>query len=819
MESLLNIENFSDIYKISKNFTTTEKGFLFELLTKYIFLLHSNFTHKTQNIWLYDEIPIEIKEKYNLPPKDKGIDLILETFDKDYIPIQCKFRSNVLDKVDWTSLSTFAGQVFVCGFQKAIFVTNTYDINEEIQKCGKISCVYGDFFDNENLGKDFFDNIKRINKKKEMIYIKRIPRDYQKDIIDDSVKYFDKYDRGYLSIACGAGKTFISCKIDNIMNNKLIVIFVPSLYLLSQIYREWAYDYTEEKQVNFILCGSDTETKDIPLIPFLSTNTEGIKSEIQKSIDKYTKTIIISTYQSCNVIKFGLDNKIVDLIIFDEAHKTVNDGFFSIALYDKNIKAKKRLFVTATPKVYREKKVDDKQNHLDEEKYEVVSMDNEKLYGNCIYTYQLSQAIKDKNLTPYEFRIMHINENDIKIAQNKYVNIDDTLCGYHYVATAFMIKDMIEKKEINHLLTYHSKRINAENFSNLLRIILDNKINIGYIDGEMTSNKKYEIIKNFKDNKISILASARVLNEGINIPEVDSVCFVEPRNSGIDIVQCIGRSLRLYKEKEKAKILIPLLEKNLNDNKYSEIIKILKNLNEYDYNIVETIKSQKETNKKLINVSGYNFSEKKNNNDFIDINEIYDKITTQILENIDINTDTDADDQKYLCHHCNRGFNRKDGLDRHLNKKIKCYNEKNIVDPKFNELENRIFKIEKILHALLLDKVKPQKDIAENTDKIVNHMQNNVKKTITTKNIQNIENVENDIYSRFMKTKTKKSTTHIHTKDLYNHFKKWYSEIISEDDIPSNVAFIKNIRKNNLFYKSIKVNNKVSSGLKNLELC
>jgi superfamily II DNA or RNA helicase len=80
-----------------------------------------------------------------------------------------------------------------------------------------------------------------------------------------------------------------------------------------------------------------------------------------------------------------------------------------------------------------------------------------------------------------------------------------------------------EINEINHLLTYHSKCENADNFSKLLKIILNNNICVDYIDGDMSSNKKYQIIKNFKNSGKSILTSARVLNEGINIPEVDSV--------------------------------------------------------------------------------------------------------------------------------------------------------------------------------------------------------------------------------------------------------------------------------------------------------
>jgi hypothetical protein len=96
--------------------------------------------------------------------------------------------------------------------------------------------------------------------------------------------------------------------------------------------------------------------------------------------------------------------------------------------------------------------------------------------------------------------------------------------------------------------------------------------------------------------------------------------------------------------------------------------------------------------------------------------------------------------------------------------------------------------------------------------------QNNIKKEQQIdKKIENL--IENNIYTQFMKTKTKKSTTHIHTKDLYDHFRNWYLDTISKENIPSSAVFIKNVRMNHLFYKSVKINNKVSSGLKNLSLC
>ena len=161
-----NINNFEDVYEYTKNMTSKEKGDLFEIITKYVFLVHPMYSHITKNIWLYNEIPITIKQKFKLPSKDKGIDLILETKD-GYYAIQCKFRTNIYGSITWTELSTFAGQLFVGSFKNAIYVTNTYDVDNEILKCDKIQCVYGDFF--KDLNKDFFDNVINIINNKKIV--------------------------------------------------------------------------------------------------------------------------------------------------------------------------------------------------------------------------------------------------------------------------------------------------------------------------------------------------------------------------------------------------------------------------------------------------------------------------------------------------------------------------------------------------------------------------------------------------------------------------------------------------------------------------
>jgi len=427
MNHFNNIISFEEFQKEIHKLTAIEKGTAFELLTKYIFLLHPNFKNTTKNIYLYNDLSKSMLKQFNLPSYDKGIDLIVQTIDDEYYPIQCKYRDDKFKTVNWTNLSTFVGQAFgISNFKSAIYVTNTIDIDEEVCRSTKIECIYGDFFD--TLDKEFFDNIRNYNKEKECYYKKTKLRDYQMEFLASCIKYFKTNNRGYGTLACGTGKSIMSYYVDKFMLNKLTIIFVPSLYLLSQIFRDWSHENINDIYTKFLLIGSDADVNEKNYKNnglFITTNIEEIKEKINKY--KNNKLIIISTYQSSDKLSYALNNKIVDLIIFDEAHKTVSqEGLFSKGLDNKFIKSKKRLFMTATPKVY--KSNDDNKND------KIISMDNETLYGKEIYNYSIRKGIDENFLSDYEIVAMAFTEKKLEEYKksNKLINYEKEIINFHY---------------------------------------------------------------------------------------------------------------------------------------------------------------------------------------------------------------------------------------------------------------------------------------------------------------------------------------------------------------------------------------------------
>lgn len=202
------INNFEDFYKQVKNLEAKQKGDLFEELTKYIFKYHSDYKLFTKEVWLLNEVPLNILHKLNMPIKDMGIDLIISDKDNNFYAIQCKFRTNVDEVISWAELATFYGLGFgvAKGFKNGFYVTNTLEINELAHKSDKVIPLYGDFF--VNLSTDFFAELKSILISSiKFVPIIPIPRYYQNKMITQSFMHFNDHDRGQIESACGTGKT------------------------------------------------------------------------------------------------------------------------------------------------------------------------------------------------------------------------------------------------------------------------------------------------------------------------------------------------------------------------------------------------------------------------------------------------------------------------------------------------------------------------------------------------------------------------------------------------------------------------------------
>jgi hypothetical protein len=330
----------------------------------------------------------------------------------------------------------------------------------------------------------------------------------------------------------------------------------------------------------------------------LASDTNKIYTTDIKAITKKLKNqyiVVFCTYQSCKLLeKFSFD-----ICIFDEAHKTVNNPTFGYLLNDENCEIDKRIFLTATPRYHKEMKCGKTVSE------KIISMNNKSIYGDTSYNYSFKRAIDEKYILDYQI-VTYVTPPKLEgIIIEKYIKKDGLNVNANYVITAIQIAQHIKKYGTSSkILTYHNTVFNALNFKKTLNYIFkkhDLTANIYVMSGNTRLNMRTEIFHEFKNSDIGIICSAKVLNEGINLPYVDTVVFVDPRNSTIDVTQCVGRGMRLYKNQDKCTVIIPIHYDNVGDkHNFSPIIKILTAMNEIDDKIVEYFCVKKRNNRIVV---------------------------------------------------------------------------------------------------------------------------------------------------------------------------------------------------------------------------
>ena len=463
-------------------------------------------------------------------------------------------------------------------------------------------------------------------------------------------------DRGKLIMACGTGKTFTALKIAEEMagKGKNVLFFVPSLALLSQTLTEWTQE-SDTPLHSFAVCSDNDvgklknsddliQTQIHELQYPATTNASGLMRAVKCKKAENAMTVIFSTYHSIDVIhqaqKMGLPE--FDLVICDEAHRTTGASFSDddkesafVRIHNNNyIQAKKRLYMTATPRIYTE---DAKKT----EGVTVYSMDDKTLFGDELHVISFSTAVQQKLLVDYKVLVLaveeaHINRrleyllnaegNEIKVddaakivgcwkALSKYGVEQDLADDFQPMKRAVAFCQIIEKEYKGNKHKVSSKAI-AEMFDTVVTAYQEQEIEAlreqnpdsefllnpslklrcqaEHVDGSMNASEKSGKINWLKaeteQNTCRILSNVRCLSEGVDVPALDAVLFLTARNSQIDVVQSVGRVMRLAEGKKRGYVILPVVipanktpEEALNDNEnYKVVWQVLNALRSHD---------------------------------------------------------------------------------------------------------------------------------------------------------------------------------------------------------------------------------------------
>jgi predicted helicase len=667
----------------SVSYSERNKGDRFERLIQAYLLTDPQYAYSLKKVWLWNEFPF----KKDLGGLDTGIDLVALTVNDEYWAIQCKCydENATIDKRSVDSFLSTSSREFSDGNQSGIRFSQRYWISttnkwgpnatEAIKNQNppvtrvSLSHLQEAPVDWDKLENGIHGEQAR-NERKTL-------RPHQKEAMDKAHEYFKTAERGKLIMACGTGKTFNALRIaENETNgNGLVLFLVPSIALLGQSLREWTADAIEP--INAICICSDPavsrkKTKDddsdsfsvIDLALPASTNIYQIVKqfdEIKKS-GKQGLTVVFSTYQSIEAVNFAQKQLlekgegIFDLIICDEAHRTTgvklanqDESAFTKVHNNDYIRGKKRLYMTATPRLY-----DDNTTSKAAEVGAVLcSMDDESLYGEEIYRIGFGEAVEKGLLTDYKVLILTLNEKDIppsiqKLIVDKDNDIDtgdaSKLIGCINALSKQILGDegVIKatdpepmRRAVAFCRTIKESNAITDTYNTATDLYINSlpvqkkqemvSVSSKHIDGTMGAPQRDELLSWLKsepvNNECRILTNVRCLSEGVDVPSLDAVLFLSARNSQVDVVQSVGRVMRKSPGKKYGYIIIPVVVPSqidavsaLDDNeRYKVVWTVLNALRAHDDRFNATINkielNRKKPSQILVGRSEYFFDD------------------------------------------------------------------------------------------------------------------------------------------------------------------------------------------------------------------
>ena len=626
--SLTNSNNWQSLKQVIQNHPSSGK--VFEAFCKYYFIYEPTVKDDYKNVWYFEEIPKDIRQRLNFTTIDHGVDLLLENIDNQFIAIQCKFRSDESLKLSWSKdkiANLFASAAKTDGF---IVFTNATDIDgvSKLQENFSL-CSISHLL---TIEESTFEAIKlHLEGKTVSKIIKYKPQGHQKDAIASCIEFFEIETRGQLIMPCGSGKTVTSLWIKEQLNPKNTLVVVPSLALLRQIKENWARQ--KNKIYHYLCVCSETDidkneenetdtfvTHTHEIVGRVTTDSQVILKFLQNDYEK----VIFSTYQSLPQIEEAIQNTTFqfDFVLCDEAHKTASltQGLFSIIHDNQRIPARKRLYMTATPRVVS----DNIKKKLNEELKYAYDMSNPEIFGYEFYRMTFKQAIEKGILIDYKIITVGITDEQIadyikerRFASNKHT-VED-------IANNYALETVMQRYGATHAITFHSRVKYAFEFSERHKILFNN-IDSFHVSGTQSTNYRNALMNTFRNSSKAVISNARCLTEGIDVPAIDLVYFCDPKNSKVDIVQATGRALRQDRKKDKklGYIVIPIyhtqrseIEKAISNSNFKNLISVVRALCDQDERLQDEInllaygKGKRSNFSKLEVISGEVFTEGK----------------------------------------------------------------------------------------------------------------------------------------------------------------------------------------------------------------
>lgn len=580
----------------------SKRGKQFEHFVKWFLKTDPEWSTQVDQVWLWDEWP----ERWGA---DCGVDLVFRHNNGQCWAVQAKCYSPDYN-IKKQDVDKFLSESNRAIIQQRLLIATTDRLSSnakqvcDAQEKKVVRFLLSDF---ERASLDYPADLSELPQAKRKDPPN--PFEHQNEAITAVVQGLQTADRGQLIMACGTGKTYVTLWIKEHLEAQRTLVLVPSLGLLSQLLHEWTFAAVTPFEVMCVCSDQTVGTKGkdeaINSIADLAFPVTSDANEVKRFLCGAGNRVVFCTYQSSSIIAAAQDDSSIpnfDLVVADEAHRCagkVGSEFTSI-LDNTQVRSAKRLFATATPRTYSSNVT----KAAEERGVEVVGMDNAALFGEVLYALPFGKAIEKELLTDYRVVIICVDNPTIAqwIANREMVTTGTGIeTDSESLAAQIGLIKGIKDYDLKRIISFHSRVNRAEAFTTDVRQIMawisdENRpsgtLHTDFVSGNMPANKrriKLDQLKSLSADERGILSNARCLSEGVDVPSLDGVAFIDPRSSQVDIIQAVGRAIRLSPDKKVGTIVLPVFieagqnaEDTIEDSNFKPIWDVLNALKAHD---------------------------------------------------------------------------------------------------------------------------------------------------------------------------------------------------------------------------------------------
>ncbi len=572
------------------------KGRLFERLMKTYFTQDPHYKGRFSRVWLWAEW---VRHMPGFKGTDTGIDLVAEESQGGYCAIQCKCyaagtrisKPHLDSFISASAREPFTGRLFVdTGDSWGPTARNTIialSLPFQVLRFGDLASHPFDWPDLVQ------DQPEDLSLRAEPFHL----RPHQQAAFDDVIGGFKDHDRGKLIMACGTGKTFAALRIAEEVAGVggRILYLVPSISLFQQSMREWATQQAVPHRYIGICsdtrAGRNDEDASLHELEIPVTTDPSKISQTLQVLRPNAMTVVFSTYHSLGIVEQAQDEgaPAFDLVLCDEAHRTTGierpgdkTSPFVLVHDAKRIRALKRLYMTATPRLYTEGAKRKAARH----EVEVFSMDNPATYGPELHRLPFSRAVEQDLLSDYKVVVLAMSEQHVNATLQAHlgsggreINITDAAkivgCWRALQNPENRSPDNGPIPGLTRAIAFTNTIASSRRLTNHWERIVEHAVHqmpegerpkafrceTRHVDGKhhaLDRKARIEWLKGDSNGACRILSNARCLSEGIDVPALDAVLFMSPRNSHVDIVQAVGRAMRKAEGKQYGYIILPI---------------------------------------------------------------------------------------------------------------------------------------------------------------------------------------------------------------------------------------------------------------------